>query len=91
MSHTLGIMAHRGASALAPENTLARAAARGKPAWVMCVGATPETVGETTTPELLAQRRAGVAATILNDPRLVLAANATAPDGAAGQASAGGI
>jgi len=59
---------------------LARAAALGKPVWVVCVGATPESVGETTLPDLLAQRRAGVAATILNDPRLALAANAAALD-----------
>ncbi len=64
------------------EAALARAAVLGNPVWIMCVGATPETVGETTPAALLAQRRAGVAATILNDPRLAIAANAAALEGA---------
>ena len=57
-------------------DTLARAAHLGKPVWVMCGAPAHGEVGETTLPELVALRRAGVAAALLNDPRLGIAANA---------------
>ena len=56
--------------------TLARAADLGKPVWVMCGSPSRGDVGETTVPELMALRRAGIAAVLLNDPRLGVAANA---------------
>ena len=59
---------------------LARAAALGKPVWVMCSGPAQTANGETTVEELLVLRRAGIDAVILNDPRLALAANALALD-----------
>ncbi len=46
----------------------------------MCSGTEAATNGETTVEELLALRRAGIDAVILNDPRLALAANAQALD-----------
>lgn len=59
---------------------LARAAALGTPVWVMCSGTAAATNGEATVAELLALRRAGIDAVILNDPRLALTANAQALD-----------
>ena len=57
-------------------DALAQAERCGKPVWVMCGSPGRGDVGETTVPELLAYRRAGVAGVILNDPRLALEANA---------------
>lgn len=54
---------------------LARAESAGKPVWVMCGSPALGDVGEATLPELLAYRRSGVAAVLLNDPRLGVAAN----------------
>ncbi len=59
------------------DDALAWAGRLGKPIWVMCGAPGRGDVGETTVPELLAYRRAGIAGVILNDPRLALAANAT--------------
>ncbi len=60
--------------------TLARAATLSKPVWVMCSGTEASTNGETTVEALLELRWAGIAAVILNDPRLALAANTASLD-----------
>jgi glycerophosphoryl diester phosphodiesterase len=57
-------------------DTLAQAERRGTLVWVMCGAPGRGDVGETTVPELLAYRRAGITGVILNDPRLALEANA---------------
>jgi glycerophosphoryl diester phosphodiesterase len=57
-------------------DAIARAGQAGTPVWVMCGAPGRGEVGETTVPELLDYRRAGIAGVILNDPRPALAANA---------------
>lgn len=55
---------------------LARAALLGRPVWVMCGSPAAGDVGEATVAEVLDYRRRGVAAVLLNDPRVGAAANA---------------
>ena len=62
-------------SAWLDDDAQARARQQTKPIWVMCGGPSRGDVGETTVPELLAYRRRGIDAVLLNDPRLAIEAN----------------